>query len=159
MLNKALKRVKSLPQKQRSCFGWSLKEGKSWLLQRGGTEHVLVIGILPIFFSSSWNPEAQLLGQHHGGELITQLSLFAPLLFLESYFNTQLPWCPVLGRFHTVCLFSPCLSRLLWKPRKTLLYRMEWICSLELRQINMWGYLYLNDCLYSSFVAWDFKIS
>lgn len=55
MLNKALKRAKRLlgiPQKQ-SWFGWSLKEGRWWLLQRGGVDCVLVIGILPIFNSSS----------------------------------------------------------------------------------------------------------
>lgn len=52
MLNKALKRAKCLvgiPQKQ-SWSGWCLKEGRWELLQKGGADCVLVIGILPIFF-------------------------------------------------------------------------------------------------------------
>lgn len=120
MLNKALNRAKSslrIPQKQGGVFGWSLKESTWWLLQRAGTECVPT-GLLTIFTVAR---SAQ------GGELITRLSLFAPLLFSVSCSSLV----PCSGTLSCCWPFQPLPFMPPLEAEEDVLYRVERMCSLQ----------------------------
>lgn len=123
--------------KARRCI-WVVFEGRHMMAASKSRHRMCVItGPLPI---STVARSAQ------GGELMTRLSLFAPLLFSVSCSNAQPAWCPAQGHFPAVGLSNPCLLCLLWKLRK--MCCTEWRgCVPYRKQITLWGYLYFSDCL------------